>query len=242
VLDRPNPINGAFVQGPISDPGREDFIDFGQVPIRHGMTIGKLARFYNAERGIHAQLSVIAMEGWQRGDWLDSTGVLWINPSPNMRNLTEAALYPGLGILESTNVSLGRGTDAPFERVGAPWVHPAELATTLNARDITGVRFVPEEFTPSAGADLYPGQKCGGVNIIVTDRNALDSPELGLEIASALQSLYPSQFETKNLDHLMKNAATAKAIEAGVDPRRSWMDWVDAIEAFKKVREKYLLY
>jgi uncharacterized protein YbbC (DUF1343 family) len=240
VLDRPNPINGAFVQGPISDRGRENFINYGQIPIRHGMTIGELARFYNSERGINSRLTVVPMEGWQRGDWLDSTGILWVNPSPNMRDLTEAALYPGLGIIESTNVSLGRGTDTPFELLGAPWIQPLELAGYLNARTITGVRFVPTNFTPSDA--VYAQQKCGGVNIIVTDRNALDAPELGIEIASALHSLYPQQFEMKNLDSLMLNKASMDAISAGQDPRRVWMDWVEAIEQFKSIRAKYLLY
>ena len=240
VLDRPNPINGSYIQGPISDKGRENFINYGQVPIRHGMTIGELARFYNSERGINSRLTVVPMEGWQRGDWLDSTGVLWVNPSPNMRNLTEAVLYPGLGILESTNISVGRGTDTPFELLGAPWVKPVELAAYLNARAISGVRFVPTEFTPNA--NVYLQKKCGGVNIIVTDRNALDAPELGIEIASALHSLYPQQFEMKNLDNLMLNDATVKAISAGQDPRRVWMDWVNEIDNFKLIRAKYLLY
>jgi uncharacterized protein YbbC (DUF1343 family) len=157
-----------------------------------------------------------------------------------MRNLTEAALYPGLGILESTNISVGRGTDTPFELLGAPWVKPVELAAYLNARAISGVRFVPTEFTPNA--NVYLQKKCGGVNIIVTDRNALDAPELGIEIASALHSLYPQQFEMKNLDNLMLNDATVKAISAGQDPRRVWMDWVNEIDNFKLIRAKYLLY
>lgn len=240
VLDRPNPINGAYVQGPISDKGREGFTNYGQVPIRHGMTIGELARFYNSERGIDARLAVVPMEGWQRGDWLDSTGVLWVNPSPNMRNLTEAALYPGIGILEETNVSVGRGTDTPFEVLGAPWIRPQELAAYLNERTIDGVRFVPIEFTPSAS--VFAQNKCGGVNIVVTDRNALDAPELGIEIASALHTLYPDQFEINNLDGLMFNEATAKAIRTGQDPRRVWMDWIDKIEGFKAIRANYLLY
>ncbi len=240
VLDRPNPINGSTIQGPISDKGRENFINYGQVPIRHGMTIGELARFYNSERGIHSKLKVIPMEGWQRGDWMDSTGILWVNPSPNMRSLTEAILYPGLGILEATNVSLGRGTDTPFGLLGAPWIQSQELAAYLNARAISGVRFVPTEFMPSAS--VYGQQKCGGVNIIVTDRNAFDAPELGIEIASALHSLYPQQFEMNKLDNLMLNKATMDAISAGQDPRRVWMDWVEAIELFKPIRAKYLLY
>ena len=204
------------------------------------MTIGELARLYNSERGINSKLKVIQMEGWQRGDWMDSTGIRWVNPSPNMRTLTEAILYPGLGILEATNVSLGRGTDTPFELLGAPWIQSQELAAYLNARGISGVRFVPTEFTPNAS--VYAQQKCGGVNIIVTDRNALDAPELGIEIASALHSLNPQQFEMKNLDSLMLNKATMDAISAGQDPRRVWMDWVEAIELFKPIRAKYLLY
>ena len=240
VLDRPNPINGAMVQGPISDAGRESFTNYGQIPVRHGMTIGELARYYNSERGIHARLAVIAMEGWQRGDWLDSTGVLWVNPSPNMRSLTEAALYTGIGILEATNISVGRGTDTPFELVGAPWIHATELAEYLNGRRIGGVRFVPVEFTPAA--DAYAQKKCGGVNIIMTDRNGLDAPEMGIEIASALHALYPDQYEMKKLDNLMLNDASAKAIGAGVDPRRVGTEWNDAIETFRAVRAKYLLY
>jgi uncharacterized protein YbbC (DUF1343 family) len=180
------------------------------------------------------------MEGWQRGDWLDSTGVLWINPSPNMRSLTAAALYSGIGILEATNVSVGRGTDTPFEVLGAPWIHAVELAAYLNERAISGVRFVPVEFTPVA--DIYAQKKCGGVNIVLTDRNSLDAPELGIEIASALHSLYPEQFEITKLDNLMVNAASARSISAGEDPRRVWMKWVDEIEEFKAIRAKYLLY
>lgn len=240
VLDRPNPINGIYVQGPISDPGRESFTNYGQVPIRHGMTIGELARFYNSEHGIHAQLSVIAMEGWQRGDWLDATGVLWVNPSPNMRSLGEATLYPGVGILEATNISVGRGTDTPFEVLGAPWIQPMALASYLNGRMIGGVRFVPVAFTPNA--DTYALKRCGGINIIVTDRNALDGPELGIEIASALHSLYPEQFDMTKLDRLMVNDVTMQAISAGQEPRRVWMNWIDEIEAFKTIRAKHLLY
>jgi uncharacterized protein YbbC (DUF1343 family)/CubicO group peptidase (beta-lactamase class C family) len=240
VLDRPNPINGAYIQGPISDKGRESFTNYGQIPIRHGMTIGELARFYNSERGIHARLTVVQMEGWQRGDWLDSSGVLWVNPSPNMRSLTEAALYPGIGLLEATNISVGRGTDTPFEVVGAPWIHAVELAAYLNGRAIGGVRFVPVEFTPTA--DVYAQKKCGGVNIVVTARDALDAPELGIEIASALRTLYSDQYQMTKLDNLMLNAASALSVSAGQDPRRVWMDWVDQIEVFKTIRAKYLLY
>src|SRR5208282_3771904 len=182
VLDRPNPITGSFVQGPIPDAGRESFVNYYPVPVRHGMTMGELARMFNAERGINAKLTVVPMEGWLRGDWFDSTGLGWVNPSPNLRSVTEAALYPGVALIEGTNVSVGRGTDTPFELVGAPWVKSRELAAYLNERGIAGVRFVPVTFTPTAA--VYSGQKCEGVNVVLTERNALDAPELGIELAA----------------------------------------------------------
>jgi uncharacterized protein YbbC (DUF1343 family) len=180
------------------------------------------------------------MEGWRRADWLDATGVAWVNPSPNMRSLVEATLYPGIGLLEATKISVGRGTATPFELVGAPWIHASELAAHLNGRAISGVRFAPVEFTPNS--DVYAQKKCGGVNIIITDRAALDAPELGTEIASALIALYPQQFDTKDLDKLMLNAASARALRAGEDPRRLRIEWNDAIAAFQARRAKYLLY
>jgi uncharacterized protein YbbC (DUF1343 family)/CubicO group peptidase (beta-lactamase class C family) len=240
VLDRPNPVNGAFVQGPVADSGRESFVSYGRTPIRHGMTMGELARMFNAERGIGAKLSVVPMEGWMRGDWFDSTGQLWINPSPNMRSLNEATLYPGIGMIEATNISVGRGTDTPFEVVGAPWINAVELGRTLNERAIPGVRFVPIEFTPASSE--YSEQKCGGVNIVVTDRNALDAPELGLEIASALQTLYPKQYQIKQLGRLMVSKVTMDALALGEDPLRIAAGWGDEIEQFETMRAKYLLY
>lgn len=240
VLDRPNPVNGALVQGPIADAGRESFVSYWQTPVRHGMTIGELARMFNAERGINAKLTVVAMEGWMRGDWFDSTGKVWINPSPNMRSLNEAVLYPGVGMIESTNISVGRGTDTPFELIGAPWIEAAALAGFLNAREISGVRFIPINFTPSSSN--YANETCGGVNIVVTDRNALDAPELGAEIASALQKLYPNQYKITGLDTLMVNKASFAAIAAGEDPRRIQEQWQDDIDRFQTMRAKYLLY
>jgi uncharacterized protein YbbC (DUF1343 family)/CubicO group peptidase (beta-lactamase class C family) len=240
VLDRPNPVNGAFVQGPVADADRESFVSYWRTPIRHGMTIGELARMFNAERGIHADLTVVPIEGWYRGDWFDSTGQTWINPSPNMRSLNEAVLYPGIGMIEATNISVGRGTDTPFELVGAPWINPGELARYLNERAIPGVRFVPVEFTPASS--VYAGQKCGGVNLVITDRNALDAPELGLEMVSALQTLYPKQYDVKELDRLMVSKVTMDALGLGEDPRRIAESWRDGIEEFKVVRAKYLLY
>jgi uncharacterized protein YbbC (DUF1343 family)/CubicO group peptidase (beta-lactamase class C family) len=240
VLDRPNPVNGAFVQGPVADPDRESFVSYWRTPVRHGMTAGEVARMFNAERGIGARLSVVKMEGWMRGDWFDSTGAMWVSPSPNMRSLNEATLYPGLGMIEGTNVSVGRGTDTPFELVGAPWVKAEELARSLNERAIPGVRFVPQEFTPASSE--YAGQKCGGVNLVVTDRNALDAPELGLEIAAALSKLYPHDYKTEGLDRLMVSKVSMDALALGEDPRRIAEGWREGIDSFEKMRKPYLLY
>jgi uncharacterized protein YbbC (DUF1343 family)/CubicO group peptidase (beta-lactamase class C family) len=240
VLDRPDPIGGSYVQGPIADPGRESFVSYWKTPVRHGMTVGELARMFNNEWEINAQLTVVPMQGWMRGDWYDSTGMTWINPSPNMRSLTEATLYPGIGMIEGTNISVGRGTNTPFELLGAPWVSPTALAQYLNAREIGGVRFIPVNFTPDAS--IYAGQECGGVNILVTDRDALDAPELGLEVASALHSLYPRQYKLDAMDRLVCNKATIDALAADGDPRRIAEDWQDAIETFEILRLKYLLY
>jgi len=240
VLDRPNPVTGALVQGPVADGGRESFVSYSQTPIRHGMTMGELARMFNAERKIGAKLTVIPMEGWMRGDWFDSTGELWMNPSPNMRSVNEATLYPGIGMIEATNISVGRGTDTPFEVVGAPWIDPLALTKYLNGRELSGVRFVPARFTPTASN--YANELCGGVNLIVIDRNALDSVELGLEVASALQHLYPDKYKIAALDRLMVSKASLDAIAAGQDPRRVAEDWQEQIERFEAVRAKYLIY
>jgi len=240
VLDRPNPITGSYVQGPVADPGNESFVGYWRTPIRHGMTVGELASMFNQERSIGAKLSVIKMEGWMRGDWFDSTGNLWINPSPNMRNLTEATLYPGLGMIEGTNISVGRGTDTPFELVGAPWIQSAALAQYLDAREISGVRFVPVDFTPNAS--VYANQKCGGVDIVLTNRDSLDAPELGLEIASSLHKLYPDNFEVARMNSLMRNKASLDAVISGADPRRIAEGWQDALTNFDTIRARYLLY
>jgi uncharacterized protein YbbC (DUF1343 family) len=240
VLDRPNPVNGVFVQGPVADTGRESFVSYWQTPIRHGMTMGELARMFNVERKIGAKLTIVSLEGWMRGDWFDSTGELWMNPSPNMRSLNEATLYPGIGMIETTNISVGRGTDTPFEVLGAPWIDPVTLAKYLNARELSGVRFVPIRFTPSSSN--YANEQCGGVNLVVTERNALDAPELGLEVAMALQQLYPDHYKIAAIDTLMVSKASLEAIVAGQDPRRVAEEWQDQIERFEVVRSKYLLY
>jgi uncharacterized protein YbbC (DUF1343 family)/CubicO group peptidase (beta-lactamase class C family) len=250
VLDRPNPITGSFVQGPVSDSGRESFVNAQPVPVRHGMTVGELVRMYNAERKINAKLTVVPMDGWVRGDWFDSAGLLWINPSPNLRSLTEATLYPGVALIEGTNVSVGRGTDTPFEVVGAPWIKPKEFADYLNGRSIPGVRFVPVTFTPMASGPTpalrvpakYDNQLCGGVNIILLDRNSLDAPELGIELAAALRKLYPKEYKMDRMMELLANQKTLEAIAAGVDPRRIAEEWREPLEKFEQVRKQYLLY
>jgi uncharacterized protein YbbC (DUF1343 family)/CubicO group peptidase (beta-lactamase class C family) len=240
VLDRPNPITGSFVQGPVSDAGRENYNNYFPVPVRHGMTLGELAKMFNAERGIGARLAVVPVQGWQRGDWFDSTGLAWVNPSPNMRSLTEATLYPGVALIEGTNVSVGRGTDTPFEVLGAPWMKGKELAGYLNQRSIPSVRFVPVTFTPASSN--FAGQKCEGVNILVQDRNTFDAPELGVELASALHKLYPNDFKMERMPELLVNQATFDAIVAGQDPRRISEEWEERLGTFVSMREKYLLY
>jgi uncharacterized protein YbbC (DUF1343 family)/CubicO group peptidase (beta-lactamase class C family) len=240
ILDRPNPITGSFVQGPMSEEGMEKFTNYFPEPVRHGMTIGELAKMVNAERHIGARLNVVEMQGWQRGDWFDSTGLAWVNTSPNLRSLTEATLYPGVAMIEGTNVSVGRGTDTPFEIVGAPWIKGRELAAYLNGREIQSVRFVPIMFTPSASN--FSGERCEGVNVIGLDRNTVESPELGVELASALHKLYPNDFKLEKMADLLVNETVLQAIGAGEDPRRIAEDWQEGLEGFVRMREKYLLY
>jgi len=223
-----------------SGAGQEKFTNYFPEPVRHGMTLGELAKMLNAERHIGARLDVVATEGWQRGDWFDSTGLPWVNTSPNLRSLTEATLYPGVAMIEGTNVSVGRGTDTPFEVVGAPWMKSKELASYLNAREIQSVRFVPVTFAPSSSN--FAGERCEGVNLMVTDRNTLDSPELGIELAAALHKLYPNDFRLEKMADLLVNQAVFEAIAAGEDPRRIAEDWQEQLDGFVLMREKYLLY
>ena len=240
VLDRPNPITGAYVQGPVSDNGQTSFVNYYAVPVRHGMTIGELAKLYNSERHINANLTVVPMKGWMRGDWFDSTSQLWVNPSPNLRDLNQATLYPAVALIEATNVSVGRGTDTPFEVIGAPWVSAKRLAAYLNERNIAGVRFVPITFTPASGP--YARRDCEGVNIMVTNRETLDAPELGLELAAALHNAAPTGFDIGRMKPLLANQAAFTALQAGQDPRRIADDWRDGVEQFMQIRKKYLIY
>jgi uncharacterized protein YbbC (DUF1343 family) len=240
VLDRPNPINGIAVEGPVLDPDLTSYIGYFPMPIRHGMTVGELAQMYNGEFPIHAKLHVVKMHDWQRTDWFDETGQTWINPSPNLRNLTEEILYPGTCLVEGSNVSLGRGTEMPFEVMGAPWIKSQELAAYLNGREIQGVRFLPMDFTPASS--IFNGQLCHGVQIALLDRQALEPTELGVELLNALWKLYPHDV---NLDGALRLVGSHKVIEsirAGEDPQRIWYDWQEKLEQFKKIRARYLLY
>ena len=241
VLDRPNPIGGAFVQGPLSDVDRDSYVDVAAIPVRHGMTLGELARYLNGELKLHAPLTVVAMKGWQRGDWFDDTGFSWTNPSPNLRSTRAAMLYPALGLIETTNVSVGRGTDTPFEQAGAPWIDGRALAHALNARTLPGIRFTPVSFTPEAPYP-YAGQICHGVGLTVTNRNELDAPELGLEMATALRKLYGDQYQLGKIDTLLANHAVLSDLLAGRDPQRIDEDWQQALHDFEEKRKPYLLY
>jgi uncharacterized protein YbbC (DUF1343 family)/CubicO group peptidase (beta-lactamase class C family) len=241
VLDRPDPVNGSFVQGPISDPSTESYVNSIPIPVRHGMTLGELARYDKQQLQLQTALTVVPMQGWQRGDWYDSTSLAWVNPSPNLRDLEEATLYPGIGLIETTNISVGRGTDTPFELVGAPWIDAHAFAQFLNHRQLPGVRFVPVDFTPQKPFP-YAGEPCHGVRILAIDRNVLDAPELGVEMASALHRLYPENFELQKMNTLLANQTVLDAIAAGQDPQRIAEDWRAALDAFEQQRQKALIY
>jgi uncharacterized protein YbbC (DUF1343 family) len=241
VLDRPNPVTGSFMQGPVSDAGKESYVNVAPIPVRPGMTLGELAQFFNGEFKLQAKLHVVAMTGWERGDWFDATGLTWTNPSPNLRSVQEAILYPGIGLIETTNVSVGRGTDRPFEHVGAPWIDATLLAKTLNARFLPGIRFVPVDFTPQAPYP-YAGQVCHGVEFVVTNRNVLDSPELGIEIASALHKLFGASYQLGKIDTLLANRSVLEAMQAGRDPQRIAEEWQQQLREFAAKRKMYLLY
>jgi uncharacterized protein YbbC (DUF1343 family)/CubicO group peptidase (beta-lactamase class C family) len=238
VLDRVNPIGGAVTDGPVLN-GETSFTGFHPIPVRHGMTVGELARMFNVERGFNADLTVIPLQGWRREFWFDETGLPWINPSPNMRSLTEAALYPGIGLLETT-VSVGRGTGTPFEVIGAPYIDDVMLAAELNRLALPGVRFVPIRFTPNAS--VFKDQPCAGVNILLTDRERCRVVDVGISIAQTLHRLYPAEFDLEKLDRLLVHRSTMEAIRAGRSLAEIRQSWALDLDEFKKRREACLLY
>jgi len=239
LLDRPNPITGVHVEPPLLDRDKLSFVGYFPLPLRHGMTMGELAKLFNAENHMGAELTVVAMKGWERGDWFDETGLPWVNPSPNMRSLNAAILYPGVAMLEySLKYSVGRGTDAPFEMIGAEFIHGRELAEYLNQRWIPGVRFYPVRFQPA----LQTGTEVEGVRFQITSRERLDSARLGLEIAAALLRLYPGKISLEVNRNLIGNEETLRALAAGDDPEAIRQRQQDAIQPFLALRERYLLY
>jgi uncharacterized protein YbbC (DUF1343 family) len=241
VLDRPNPINGIAVEGPMLEEKYISMIGYGVRPVRHGMTVGELAQFFNGENHIGADLHVVKMAAWERGMWMDQTGVEWISPSPNLRNLTAVTLYPGTCLVETTQVSVGRGTDTPFLMFGAPWFHDQELADYLNRRNIPGVRFMARRFTPAEAP--YKGEEVLGLDVQLVNRDELNSPRMGLEILAALLKLHSGRFTmdrkimlllgSDRAAELLRQGKTGEEIEAALKPQ---------LEAFRKVRAKYLLY
>ncbi|RYD48525.1 MAG: DUF1343 domain-containing protein, partial [Sphingomonadales bacterium] len=243
ILDRPNPIGGTAVQGPVSTPGREDYTNPHSEPMRPGMTLGELASMFNAEERIGARLSVIRMTGWKRGDWFDDSGLLWINPSPNLRSLIQATAYGGTALLEGTNVNIKGPGEAPFLRFGAPWIKGMELAAYLNRRAIPGVSFLAVAYVPT-GEKYYPfvGQRVEGVEIIIHDRTRLDAPALGVEAVAALWKLYGPTFQIEKVDRLLRNRLVLEQIKAGMDPRRIAAGWQADLKRFKARRARYLLY
>jgi uncharacterized protein YbbC (DUF1343 family) len=240
VLDRPNPIGGLDVEGPVADADKLSFIAYHTIPVRHGMTVGELARLFNVERKINCDLRVVKMENWRRGMWLDSTNLTWVNPSPNMRSLSEAALYPGIGLLETTNLSVGRGTDTPFEVIGAPWLDGRRLASFLNSRKIAGVRFVPVRFTPKSS--VFKNEECGGVNVIVTDRARFRPVLAGVEIAVALRKFYPAEWKVDDYARLLVNAETLAAVKRTDEPEVIVRLWAERLSEFRRARARALLY
>lgn len=236
VLDRPDPIGADTVQGPLPDAEMKSFTSYYPLPVRHGMTIGELAELFNT--GIGAKLHVIKMRGYTRHDWFDDTGIPWVSPSPNLRTLTETTLYPGVGLLEGANVSVGRGTDTPFELLGAPWINAKALADYLNRQGIAGVFFIPADFTPDA--NRYAAQLCHGVRVLLTDRDALNSPLMGIEIASALHQFHPEEFHLQAILGMLGSRSVLQAISDGQDPKSISLQ--GGMDEFVQLRNKYLLY
>jgi len=240
VLDRPNPINGEIVEGPMLDHDKTGFVAFFALPIRYGLTIGELAQLFNTESHINCVLHVIQMKNWHRNYFYESTGLRWIPPSPNLRTMKGAILYPGLEILQNAGVSVGRGTETPFEEFGAPWINGEEVAEALNARNLPGVHFANQPFIPVSG--LYAGQHCGGVGIRVTDRAAVRSVRVGLEIAALLQKKYPAHFDMAKTISLLGNDATIEQLKAGTPVGEIIASWSNDLADFDLMRKRYFIY
>jgi uncharacterized protein YbbC (DUF1343 family) len=233
-----NPIGGIALEGPVHH-GKSSFTAFHSIPLRHGMTVGELARLYNTEKEFGANLTIIPLHGWRREMWFDETGLPWTNPSPNMRSLAGATLYPGLGLHE-TPLCVGRGTDKPFEMIGAPYIDEVRLAAELRSTGLPGVAFVPVRFTPTYST--FKDQPCAGVAFIITDRDRLNAVDVGMILALTLQRLYPGQFALAKLNTLLQHRATMESIEAGRSHVEIKKGWAEELAAFQKRRRRFLLY
>jgi len=240
VLDRPNPIGGEIVEGPMLDADKTSFVAYFPTPVRYGLTIGELAQLYNAENRIGVDLHVIQMKNWHRNYFYDSTGLRWVPPSPNLRTTKGAILYPGLEILQNAGVSVGRGTEAPFEQFGAPWMNGEEVASALNAKHLPGVRFVSQPMIPVSG--LYAGVRCGGVGIRIGEKSTVRSMRMGLEIASLLKKMYPDKIDVGKSLTLLGNDGTVRQLGEGIVPEKIVASWKDDLAAYETMRRKYILY
>jgi len=240
VLDRPNPIGGMKIEGPMLDADKTSFTGYMPLPVRHGMTAGELARYFNKEKRIGVKLEIIALKGWRRSYMFWDTGQVWVNPSPNMRSVTAAILYPGVCLLEQTNVSVGRGTDKPFETVGAPWIQPDRFAGLLREAGLSGVEFVPLYFTPDSSR--HKGVRCGGVNMIVTDHEKLNSVSLGLTLISVLRKLHPVDFDIDRVGILLGNDEIMQVIKKGKTPAEENWKQDKVFLHFIEARQSALIY
>ena len=240
VLDRPNPITGVTVAGPVLDDGLQSFVGFHTLPVRHGMTVGELALMFRDELGLDLDLDIVRLEGWTRATWFDATGLTWVNPSPNMRSLVEAILYPGIGLLETTNLSVGRGTATPFELIGAPWLDAEALAETLNEMELAGIDFTPVHFTPDAST--FADEPCHGVRFTLTDRDSFASVATGLTIATVLLRDYGEDWDTGRYIRLLGNNAALDALLSGGDVAAIEASYADGLATFIERRANYLLY
>jgi uncharacterized protein YbbC (DUF1343 family) len=240
VLDRPNPLNGLTIEGPVMDEELKSFTGYFPLPIRHGMTVGELAQLFNTENNISAKLHVVRMQGYKRSYWFDETGLQWINPSPNLRSLKQAILYPGVALAEGANVSVGRGTETPFEVIGAPWMHEKDLSLYLNKRKISGVSFKPVSFIPRS--DIFKNRKCHGVRVVLEDRNSLNVARLGIEIINALNRLYPKHFQPDETLNLVGSYKILRSIKQGTDPVTILTQCQDKLNQFRDLRARYLIY
>jgi uncharacterized protein YbbC (DUF1343 family) len=240
VLDRPNPLGGEIIEGPMLDSDKVSFVGYFPMPVRYAMTLGELAKMFNAENKIGADLHVVEMRNWSRKEMYWMTGLPWIAPSPNLPTLANLVPYPGIEILQASGVSVGRGTESGFLEFGAPWIKPEALLTELKRRSIAGVSFEARTFSPKTGP--YAGEKCEGVGLTVVDRDGLRSMLMGLEIAEALHKLYPQQFQIAKTITLLGSQSTVERLERGDDPKAILAGWDGDLAKFRAMRAKYLIY